>query len=121
MSPACTANFNRVIAPFATVIRRAKQKGELPGDTDEAMLIAALTGPFYRRWFSREPLTDDFAKRDSPAGIALEFTWALTVLSLARGLPQIFGGKKQERRGNDCQADIEHQTDRKVQIGNPPR
>jgi hypothetical protein len=26
------------------------------------MLIAALTGPlFYRRWFSREPLTDDFA------------------------------------------------------------
>ena len=34
-------------APFATVIRRAKQKGELPGDTDEAMLIAALTGPLF--------------------------------------------------------------------------
>ena len=28
------------------------------------MLIAALTGPlFYRRWFSREPLTDDFANQ----------------------------------------------------------
>ena len=28
------------------------------------MLIAALVGPlFYRRWFSREPLTDAFAKQ----------------------------------------------------------
>jgi AcrR family transcriptional regulator len=51
-------------APFETVIQRAIRKGELPRDTDDAMLIAALTGPlFYRRWFSREPLTDDFAKR----------------------------------------------------------
>src|SRR5450432_3464909 len=51
-------------APFATLIQRAMRKGELPGDTDAAMLIAALTGPlFYRRWFSREPLTDDFAKQ----------------------------------------------------------
>jgi AcrR family transcriptional regulator len=49
-------------APFAAVIQRALQKGELPTNTDAAMLIAALTGPlFYRRWFSREPLTDDFA------------------------------------------------------------
>jgi AcrR family transcriptional regulator len=51
-------------APFATLIQRAKRKGELPRDADEAMLIAALTGPlFYRRWFSREPLTDDFARQ----------------------------------------------------------
>ena len=49
-------------APFTTVIQRALQNGELPDDTDAAMLIAALTGPlFYRRWFSREPLTDAFA------------------------------------------------------------
>ncbi|MBB6247811.1 TetR/AcrR family transcriptional regulator [Rhodanobacter sp. A1T4] len=49
-------------APFETVILRAVDRGELPGDTDAAMLIAALTGPlFYRRWFSRDPLTDDFA------------------------------------------------------------
>jgi len=28
------------------------------------VLIAALTGPlFYRRWFSRDPLTDAFAKQ----------------------------------------------------------
>jgi AcrR family transcriptional regulator len=51
-------------APFKTIIERAIRKGELPPKTDDAMLIAALTGPlFYRRWFSREPLTDDFAKR----------------------------------------------------------
>jgi AcrR family transcriptional regulator len=50
--------------PFETVIRRALRRGELPPNTDAAMLVAALTGPlFYRRWFSREPLTDDFAKQ----------------------------------------------------------
>jgi AcrR family transcriptional regulator len=51
-------------APFATIIQRALQKGELPADADAALLTAALTGPlFYRRWFSREPLTDDFANQ----------------------------------------------------------
>ena len=51
-------------APFEAVFQRALQRGELPADTDIAMLIAALTGPlFYRRWFSREPLTDAFAKQ----------------------------------------------------------
>ncbi len=50
--------------PFETVIQRAVRRRELPADTDSAMLIAALTGPlFYRRWFSREPLNDDFAKQ----------------------------------------------------------
>jgi AcrR family transcriptional regulator len=50
--------------PFETVIRRALRRGELPPNTDAAMLVAALTGPlFYRRWFSREPLTDDFARQ----------------------------------------------------------
>jgi AcrR family transcriptional regulator len=51
-------------APFATIIQRALRKGELPADADAALLIAALTGPlFYRRWFSREPLSDDFARK----------------------------------------------------------
>jgi AcrR family transcriptional regulator len=51
-------------APFGTIIERALRRGELPADTDAAMLIAALTGPlFYRRWFSREPLTDTFANQ----------------------------------------------------------
>jgi len=51
-------------APFETVILRAIGRGELPKNTDTAVLIAALTGPlFYRRWFSRDPLTDAFAKQ----------------------------------------------------------
>ncbi|MGA7196746.1 TetR/AcrR family transcriptional regulator [Roseiarcus sp.] len=50
--------------PFEIVIQRALRRGELPANTDAAMLVAALTGPlFYRRWFSREPLTDDFANQ----------------------------------------------------------
>jgi AcrR family transcriptional regulator len=51
-------------APFETVIRRAVRRGELPEETDVPTLIAALIGPlFYRRWFSREPLSDAFAKQ----------------------------------------------------------
>ncbi|RUZ77855.1 TetR/AcrR family transcriptional regulator [Mesorhizobium sp. M7A.F.Ca.US.006.01.1.1] len=51
-------------APLATVLHRAVKTGELSEQTDVAMLIAALTGPFfYRRWFSREPLTEAFAKQ----------------------------------------------------------
>jgi AcrR family transcriptional regulator len=51
-------------APIQLVLERAIQKGALPKNTDVALLIAALVGPlFYRRWFSREPLTDAFAKQ----------------------------------------------------------
>ena len=51
-------------APLQSIIQRAMQKGELPKTTDAALLVAALTGPlFYRRWFSREPLTRAFAKQ----------------------------------------------------------
>ena len=50
--------------PLKTVIERAINKGEIPKTTDAALWIAALTGPlFYRRWFSREPLTEAFAKQ----------------------------------------------------------
>lgn len=51
-------------APFEEVLRRAVSKGELPKETDLSVVIAALTGSlFYRRWFSREPLTDALAQR----------------------------------------------------------
>ena len=51
-------------APLQSIIQRAMRKGELPKTTDADMLVAALTGPlFYRRWFSREPLTSVFAKQ----------------------------------------------------------
>jgi AcrR family transcriptional regulator len=51
-------------APLQLIIQRAIQSGELPKTADAALLVAALTGPlFYRRWFSREPLTSAFAKQ----------------------------------------------------------
>ena len=51
-------------APLLLVIQRAMQRGELSKTADAALLVAALTGPlFYRRWFSREPLTSAFAKQ----------------------------------------------------------
>jgi AcrR family transcriptional regulator len=51
-------------APLQFIIQRAMRRGELPKTTDSALLVAALTGPlFYRRWFSREPLTSAFAKQ----------------------------------------------------------
>jgi len=51
-------------APLLFIIQRAIQRGELPKTTDAALLVAAFTGPlFYRRWFSREPLTSAFAKQ----------------------------------------------------------
>jgi AcrR family transcriptional regulator len=51
-------------APLRFVIERALQRGELPKTTDIDVVIAALTGPlFYRRWFSREPLTQSFVKQ----------------------------------------------------------
>ena len=44
------------------IVRRAVGRGELPADTDVPLLVASLIGPlFYRRWFSREPLSDAFA------------------------------------------------------------
>lgn len=47
--------------PIQTVLQRAVGRGELPKTIDAAVMIAALTGPlFYRRWFSREPLTEAF-------------------------------------------------------------
>lgn len=49
--------------PFRTVLCRAIERGELPPHSDVDLLIAGLIGPlFYRRWFSREPLTADFAR-----------------------------------------------------------
>ncbi len=50
-------------APFVEVIGRGIARGELPAETDIPALVAALIGPlFYRRWFSREPLTEGFVR-----------------------------------------------------------
>jgi len=51
-------------APFLEVLRRAAKRGELAKSSDPAVLVAVLTGAlFYRRWFSREPITEAFVTK----------------------------------------------------------
>src|SRR3954470_11256302 len=49
--------------PLYVVIDRARERGELPPDCDPSEIVAAVVGPlYYRRWFSRQPLDEEFAK-----------------------------------------------------------
>jgi AcrR family transcriptional regulator len=51
-------------APLREVIERAAGRGEIPETADRATMIAGLMGPlFYRRWFSREPIDQQFITR----------------------------------------------------------
>jgi AcrR family transcriptional regulator len=51
-------------APLREVIERAAGRGEIPVTADRATMIAGLMGPlFYRRWFSREPIDEEFIRR----------------------------------------------------------
>lgn len=51
----------RHAAPLRAALERARDRGEIPEDTDCAALAAALRGPLYlRRWFVREPIDADF-------------------------------------------------------------
>jgi len=48
-------------APLREVLERAAVRGELAQTADHSTMIAALLGPlFYRRWFSREPIDEQF-------------------------------------------------------------
>jgi AcrR family transcriptional regulator len=48
-------------APVHEIIERATARGELPAGADAAVATASLLGPvFYRRWFSREDLDEEF-------------------------------------------------------------
>ncbi|KHF34923.1 hypothetical protein CM49_02726 [Paenibacillus sp. P1XP2] len=50
-------------APLREALQRAIERGELSAHTDVSTIVAALMGPlFYRRWFSREPIDDQFVK-----------------------------------------------------------
>ncbi|WP_010499725.1 TetR/AcrR family transcriptional regulator [Paenibacillus elgii] len=50
-------------APLREVLQRAVGRGELSADADVSTIVAALLGPlFYRRWFSREPIDDQFVQ-----------------------------------------------------------
>jgi AcrR family transcriptional regulator len=49
--------------PLREVLERAASRGELPEHADISTIVAALLGPlFYRRWFSREPIDDQFVE-----------------------------------------------------------
>ena len=51
-------------APLREVIDRAAGRGEIAATADRPTMIAGLMGPlFYRRWFSREPIDEQFVKR----------------------------------------------------------
>lgn len=49
---------------FVTAIERGQERGELPRSQDARELVASIIGPIlYRRFFSREPLDETFAKK----------------------------------------------------------
>ena len=51
-------------APLREVLHRGIRSGVLPAQSDIAAISAALLGPlFYRRWFSREPIDDQFVEK----------------------------------------------------------
>ena len=50
-------------APLKEVIERAVGRGAISAATDAATMVSALIGPlYYRRWFSREPIDEQFIK-----------------------------------------------------------
>ena len=50
--------------PYVAVAERAKQRKELPPGISPDDVAAAVVAPlFYRRWFSREPIDDQFVKK----------------------------------------------------------
>ena len=49
--------------PLREAIERARPRGEVRPESDTPTMIAALLGPlFYRRWFSREAIDDQFVR-----------------------------------------------------------
>ncbi|WP_199182849.1 TetR/AcrR family transcriptional regulator [Mycobacterium sp. 4858] len=53
-----------LMSPFVAVTERAQRRGELSSDRSPTEVVASLVGPlFYRRWFSKEPMDDEFVTR----------------------------------------------------------
>jgi AcrR family transcriptional regulator len=62
------------MAPFHTIVERAKGRGEIPAGKPAADLIAVIVGPlFYRRWFSKEAIDDRFTEATIDAAIKAAF------------------------------------------------
>ena len=63
--PELDAGYRRFLADrkarTRAVLRRAVQRGELPGDTDIGVMSSMLVGPiFHRLMITQEPLNDAF-------------------------------------------------------------
>jgi AcrR family transcriptional regulator len=62
------------MAPFHTIVERAKGRGEIPAGRPAADLIAVIAGPlFYRRWFSKEAIDGRFTEATIDAAIKAAF------------------------------------------------
>ena len=62
------------MAPFHTIVERAKGRGEILASKPAADLIAVIVGPlFYRRWFSKEAIDDRFTEATIDAAIKAAF------------------------------------------------
>jgi AcrR family transcriptional regulator len=62
------------MAPFHTIVERAKDRGEIPAGKPAADQIAVIVGPlFYRRWFSKEAIDDHFTEATIDAAIKAAF------------------------------------------------
>lgn len=60
-------------APLRTILERGSARGDLRVDVDVSAMISALVGPlYYRRWFSREPITDEFIT-DVVSGVLMAY------------------------------------------------
>jgi AcrR family transcriptional regulator len=48
-------------APLREVLERAVERGVIPATADVSTMVSSLVGPlYYRRWFSREPIDEQF-------------------------------------------------------------
>jgi hypothetical protein len=51
------------MAPLYAIIDRAQKRGELSRGGKPSEIVTSVVGPlFYRRWFSRQPLDEEFVK-----------------------------------------------------------
>ena len=58
----------KLMRPFVEVMERARLRGELRPGVKAGELVEALVAPFfYRRWFSREPISKQFGDRVAAA------------------------------------------------------
>lgn len=64
-----------IMDPLEQVIERARKRGEIGRNQDASHLIARIVGPlFFRRWFSGEPLDDNFVRAVVDSAMAAALT-----------------------------------------------